>query len=339
MKADIKIKPQKEYNISLLRFMAMVFIVLCHFFQYYDLELAWWFNVGVQIFFCVSGFLYGKKRITSPIEFICKNMKKILIPYFCFLIPSIILYYFFHREAITVLIIKRALLTRGVINGLGHLWFISYILFCYLITPYLQSLADKMKKLKWQAFLGIFVLFAIFGSVLSKEFGSVFVFSRIFCYLFGYFGAVFLQNYKNHIFKFLICVFSFITLIMNIIRIYLKYINPQTSELIDLFVEYSHAFLGISITFIFILFIKNIRRSAFLDLADKYSFYIYICHQLFILSPFTLLTITDYRIFNWTITIFSIVVLAIILKFVADVVEGIFMNIVKHIKRKICSSR
>ena len=83
---------QRDWTISLIRMISTVLIVTCHFMQYLDLELAWWFNVGVQIFFCVSGFLYGKKRITSPIEFICKNMKKILIPYFCFLIPSIILF-------------------------------------------------------------------------------------------------------------------------------------------------------------------------------------------------------------------------------------------------------
>ena len=59
------VKSEKNYAISLLRFIAMIFIVICHFFQYYNLELAWWFNVGVQIFLCISGFLYGNKKITN----------------------------------------------------------------------------------------------------------------------------------------------------------------------------------------------------------------------------------------------------------------------------------
>ena len=81
-------KQRKNYSISLLRLIAMLFIVLCHFFQYYDVELAWWFNVGVQMFFCISGFLYANKKIDSAIDFITRNLQKILIPYFCFFNPN-----------------------------------------------------------------------------------------------------------------------------------------------------------------------------------------------------------------------------------------------------------
>ena len=136
-------KRQKNYSISLLRLIAMLFIVLCHFFQYYGVEWAWWFNVGVQMFFCISGFLYANKRIESTIDFFSKNLLKILIPYFCFLLPIIVVYFFFARDSITIASVASALLTNGVIEGIGHLWFIPYILFCYLITPYLQALAEK----------------------------------------------------------------------------------------------------------------------------------------------------------------------------------------------------
>ena len=59
----------------------MVLIIACHFLQYYGNELAWWLNVGMQIFFVVSGFLYGNKNINDPIQFIKQRLKKILIPY------------------------------------------------------------------------------------------------------------------------------------------------------------------------------------------------------------------------------------------------------------------
>ena len=93
------------------------------------MELAWWFNVGVQMFFCISGFLYANKRLESAIDFISKNLRKILIPYFCFLVPIIVIYFFFARDSITVTSVASALLTSGVINGIEHLWFIPYILF------------------------------------------------------------------------------------------------------------------------------------------------------------------------------------------------------------------
>lgn len=335
---DIKTKQEKNYSLSMLRFIAMAFIVLCHFFQYYDLELAWWFNVGVQIFLCISGFLYGNKKIDSPIKFISKNFKKILVPYFCFLIPSIILYFIFHNDSIDISTAIYALLTRRTIDGLGHLWFVSYILFCYLITPYLQALANTMKKLKWQAYFFVFILITIIGFLFSYTFNCFFDFSRIFCYLFGYFAAVFLRNYKNNIFKNFTYIMIVFTIIINIVKIYFKYINPQTFMFFNYFTEYAHAFLGITITLIFIVFFKNIKKIAFLDLTDKYSFFIYIVHQLFILSPFNLLSITNCKIFNWTITVFSIILSAILLKFISDVIEKLFSNTLTFIKRKICIS-
>jgi peptidoglycan/LPS O-acetylase OafA/YrhL len=68
--------------ISLIRLLSMLMIISCHIMQYYDLELAWWFNVGVQIFLCISGFLYGQKNIDNVTDFYNKRLKKILIPYY-----------------------------------------------------------------------------------------------------------------------------------------------------------------------------------------------------------------------------------------------------------------
>lgn len=108
-------KQQKNYCISFLRLTAMMFIVLCHFFQYYDVELAWWFNVGVQMFFCISGFLYAGKKIDSAIDFITGNLRKILIPYFVFLIPTIAIYFAFARDSIMVYSVHIILLSNNTI--------------------------------------------------------------------------------------------------------------------------------------------------------------------------------------------------------------------------------
>lgn len=45
----------RDYAISIIRVISTSFIVICHIMKYYDCELAWWFNVGVQIFLCMSG--------------------------------------------------------------------------------------------------------------------------------------------------------------------------------------------------------------------------------------------------------------------------------------------
>lgn len=334
--ATAKDKNDRNYTISLLRFMAMTFIVLCHFLQYYGNELAWWFNVGVQMFFCISGFLYAKKQITSPIDFICKNFKKILIPYYCFLIPIIILYFVFARDSISIHAAFSALLCSNTITGIKHLWFIAYILFCYILTPLLQAFTDKMRKTKWYIYLGILFGLLMCGQLLSRYFGSFFMFSRIFCYLFGYFSSVFLQEYKSKLFIFFTGTVTFIAISLNAVRIYCKYIasyNPDSS--FELFEQYSHSFFGISIVLIFLITVKNIKKNKLLELSDKFSFYIYIVHQLFILSPFNLLKITKIPALNCFITVIVILICAVILKLLSDVLTHCFDKCLEILKHKI----
>lgn len=49
--------------ITIIRSFAMVVIILCHYCDYFEgVEfLSQLFNVGVPIFFIISGFLYGQK--------------------------------------------------------------------------------------------------------------------------------------------------------------------------------------------------------------------------------------------------------------------------------------
>ena len=76
-----------DLGISFCRYIAMNFIVACHVLQYYDNELAWWFNCDVQIFICISGFLYGQRRIDNGYSFIKRRFIKILSSYYvCLLI-------------------------------------------------------------------------------------------------------------------------------------------------------------------------------------------------------------------------------------------------------------
>lgn len=339
MKLNVTAINDKNNAISLVRLVATVFIVLCHFFQYYNLEAAWWFNVGVQMFFCISGFLYGNKRITSPVDFIFTNFRKILIPYYCYLVAAIIVYFIFHRELLSSGIIISAVLTSGTIRGIEHLWFISYILFCYIITPYLQALADKMKVLKWYAFLIAFLMLAIFGHYLSVYFDSYFAVTALFCYLFGYFASVFFHNYKYTIYKGIMFTFALVAAAINGIKFYNMYLAPIAFPGFDRLITYSHAFLGISLVLMSVIVFKNIKRNRLLELSDKYSFYIYLVHQFYILSPFTLLTATKSVPINIALTVVSILLSAVLLKLVADGVAKLFARGMGIVKSKVCSLR
>ena len=95
----MKVKVDYDYSISLIRLIATFFIITCHIMQYLDVEPAWWFNVGVQIFLCISGFLYGKRdKISDDLTFYKKNIIKILVDYYVVIIPVILLFMVFIPE-------------------------------------------------------------------------------------------------------------------------------------------------------------------------------------------------------------------------------------------------
>lgn len=163
----------------------MGMIVICHVMQYYDFVLAWWFNVGVQIFLCISGFLYGQKNIENVTKFYHKRLKKILIPYYLTLIPFAILEFVFYPNVISLKSFLGAAVLRTTLKGAGHLWFVPTILLCYLITPLMQDYRDEyvQDKKSWYAFL----IFSVIGvSAFFGLFNSFFNPAWIACYIIGY---------------------------------------------------------------------------------------------------------------------------------------------------------
>lgn len=298
----------------MIRLLAMLSIVACHFCQYYNSEWAWWLNVGVQVFFIISGFLYGTKTIEEPVGWLKKQFKKILIPYYIFLIFAVLGYAIVAPESLSIKNICGAVLTIGQIKGISHLWFVSYILFCYLITPYLGALRDYLKFKKFGTALTILLLvfgiFTVIDIVTSEHFRP----GMVGCYIIGYYIAVFKERWgKNTVLN---CfLFSLIpTIASNAIFCYLHYTKglEMTGNLIHI-TDFSHLFLGLSITTLLMVLLNSIKYNKMFVLSDKYSYEIYLVHQLYILSPLTILTLSGCEVINIVVTIIIILISGIIL--------------------------
>lgn len=187
---------RKEYNpsISMIRLLAMMLIISCHICQYYDSEWAWWLNIGVQIFFILSGFLYGGKEIKEPIKWLGRQFKKILIRYYIFLLIAIGLYIIFAPNILSIGSIISSFFCVGVIKGIGHLWFVGYILFCYLITPYLSQLSSYLDKININRSIFIVLSLICICSVIGVLTHSYFRPGRIMCYIAGFFISYFYKR-------------------------------------------------------------------------------------------------------------------------------------------------
>lgn len=311
----------------------MMSIVLCHFFQYYNIELAWWFNVGVQIFFTISGFLYGRREINDPVDFILKRLKRILVPYYAFLLPALLCYVIFHRESLSLIHIAGSLVCSHTVDGLGNLWFVSYILFCYLITPYLYSISKKLKKLSFINETAIIAVILLSIQILGYAYSSYFNPAWITCYIVGYFIAYYFGKYRDKALKNILIICAPLCMISCSLRVYFSYIftgnlSAVFDKLISVFIIYSRSLLGITLFLMMYVLLynaeisKKIGKMKLINEFDTCSYSIYLVHQMFILSPFTCLTLTKSAPINCAIALMVIAVVAYIHNYVTDILIG-----------------
>ena len=151
-----------------IRIMAMVSIILCHIAsqhpsQYVQIS-AQFFNIGVQMFFCLSGFLFGTQgQIKSIGEWYKRRIKRIYIPWLLFVAFLTIIHLVKGNDVITWKWAKLVLGLQGTIvgvQGAGHTWFITSMLVCYAVTPILSVLCGVLDR-KWVVAFLLFLPFVL----------------------------------------------------------------------------------------------------------------------------------------------------------------------------------
>ena len=142
---------EKDYAISIVRLIATTLIVLCHIERYFGHPLTQWLNVGVQIFLCMSGYLYGQKKFDGDdLAFYKKQFLKILLDYYIVIVSMITLCFICARDSLSLISVARTFFAYGppFIPGGGiygmynFAWYaICLPLFCHVfLTKYLNIL-------------------------------------------------------------------------------------------------------------------------------------------------------------------------------------------------------
>ena len=303
--------------ISIIRVMAMILIVSCHITQGYDQQIAFILNVGVQIFFLLSGFLYGKIEITSIASFVKKRFVKVYIPFIFVGLCSAAIYTIFHITDISAKSVLLYLLdiqgfVGGGIEGLNHLWFLSVLMICYIITPIAQKIL-KYNKL-WFVVLWVIACIAEFGFIQKMQS----VVAWVMLYLLGILWG---KNENKWINTTLLIISTILSLAM-LSCFKIEYLfDPHM-------VRYNivlHCILALWImTVLYCMFSKiEIRIPKWLQCCNDISYEVYLVHHILILGPLSLLFLTPSKTIN--------ILLILIITFVLSYALNQLMNLMKRI--------
>lgn len=293
---NIDISKEQSIVISIVRVAAMVSIVLCHIFQAYDNPLAWRFNVGVQVFLVLSGYLYGHKEIDNWIKWFWNRAKKLYIPCFLYCLVALTVLHIAVQQPVGVI----NYITISAVDGISHLWFMKAIFLCYMITPVLSCFR------KWAHWMyGVLILL---GTI---EFCFLHIQQDYFSWGWLYSMGYFFPLLKPTVQKVLYYVFALLAVIVSVFVML-----PHDQNLVDLW----HYTCGIALCLISIALIRVGGAIPVIKRLDSYSFPVYITHHIYLVGPLSLASVIDTP---WIVIPVSLILIALssfILKTISDFV-------------------
>lgn len=295
---SLNISESQRNALDLLRVLAMLCIISCHVCQFYGSPLAFKLNIGVQLFLVISGYLYGKRTIDDWNKWFRNRFLKLYIPFVIYILVIFPLYYIFESEYLKPYSIFIYLLdlqgVLGGLRGLNHLWFMTTIAICYLVTPLLQWFC-KNGRIQTPSLIVLFIIDVIYFSG-----WNYFVLLYAMSYGMSHINA----GSKRTI------VFLFISILLLIATefgitdvISIDSLNIIWRCLIVLFILY---------LFIFISEFLSFHKSNIVAFISKRSYHIYIVHHLPIMLPFSILA-WDANLIVRAVILFAVIAISALL--------------------------
>lgn len=311
------ITPVESIVISFIRVLAMFLIVACHFAQAYGYNIAFLLNVGVQLFFLTSGFLYGKIEISNTWEFYKKRITKVYVPYIFFVSVMLLLQgllgtWQFNLRDVAIYALNLQGFLSASVDGLNHLWFLSVLMICYLITPLLQRL---FKSYPWWL-LAVVVVASIVEFVFVKKMYSTWAWILL------YTAGMTYGRYAQPKVSLSIMIAALVVLVGM-----LPFFNLD--RLIDAdWAHYNvwlHCALAACIfaTMYYALpkFISDTAKFPVLKQIDVLSYEVYLVHHPLIMGPLALLSISSYAGLNIAIILLLTIAISYVLTYVSGIVK------------------
>ena len=312
--------------ITWLRATSVLLILMCHYVQQSSSTLlnmaAQFFNIGVNIFFLISGFLFGsQKHLGSCKQWYFKRFKRIFIPYefFVLILGAVTL-----LMGGTIMKIDWLLLVSGLqgtavgVLGAEQTWFITVLLLCYALTPPILKLIDVLirKRIIWVLAVAVILLPAVW-IIIPIEFLSTIVGCLDIYILALVIGRCFKEIKKE---KRLAIISIVIICISFSVRITGRYFFDGTALYNHGIVTYTQLFASLCIFYVFAVFFQKIRPLPIVNLISEISYEIYLLHYMFCVGPIRLFSLTPSWILNCIIVTTLTLLLSLVLHRVVKII-------------------
>lgn len=277
-----------DRGIAYIRVLAMFMILICHIANQLNVGIiAQLFQVGVQIFLLISGYLCAMKIPESSIKWLIKRVKRIFIPIWLF---AVVILLIFTWSDIDILfdILPATVGIYGIshiftflsfpsVKGFEHLWYITPLLISYLLMVLIYKRRERINK---------FALF--FGTILLQLLLAFFAIriDFIVVFLVGY--ILFLVTEKTQ--KMVMCWSNIGAGVFIVTRIVMSRSDTLSNGLIYLFyvIPLCYNFLAVAFFCDIKWVLEKIKpwRVRWIDKIvvhiDTISYEVYIVHYIFI---------------------------------------------------------
>ncbi|WP_455585734.1 acyltransferase family protein [Bacteroides sp.] len=339
-------KTKRLSDVALLHCIGVLMILFGHFAQVMNKSAVGELLItGVPLFLFLSGYLTGLKRTLLSVDWLKRKCLRILTPYYLILAVVFIVFLIIGKEEFRPLQwIVLSLNLHGLTNflflndvsgyysplaqGLGHFWYVTIIMLCYLIIIAFSRLYDSSTRMKrhWIA-LGLLTVLVIQPILL---FYNVHI-NCIVVFLFGWLNArnEFKVTTKRYLILSLLMLASIV--VRFILKHYIddtimynKYCSVISSNFIGIWIFYTLRYLYIKQEHL-INRIASWRPVLFLE-SIIYEFFL--IHHIFTKGEWSFFKIFDNTFIAATLVIVTTALLSIICKGCSKLVNNKLENII-----------
>lgn len=322
---------KKNYNFATwLRVAGVISILLCHYVQQSQSTIlnmsAQFFNIGVELFIILSGFLFGVRGGIDTKAWYKKRLKRIFVPYEIFVALLFVIYAVCGLNLLDMDWVWLALGLQGSVVGvLGaeQTWFITPLLLCYAITPLLDRYIT-LQRTKMQiailviAAVGTNLFWAIPGSPVYGTLLSL-VSVYIIAFVVGRFFDKLTFSKAKALAAFIVMCIAFG------MRLAARHFFDGTVFYDRIACGYTQDLAAFCIFYLFAVLFHNIQPPKWVGFIGEISFEVYLVHYMFCVGPVRLFGLTPY----WVVNCFLVTIISVAL---AMILHGASCSLTKKLR-------